>query len=716
MDLASLEELRSKAVELEEKLASIEHSVIHFQMGASTTVNASAQLLPTVDKETMVVNKFKAVQSRVMSLRVQYTNFIRSTITTTAQQTSLENPSSQVSTPAIQNVSSLIEGMREKAERRWNRLLDLIVALEDSLWDRIQKHAKLYSSEIKSTLPKPSIILPVNLNNPCEQTASRECPSEQLPTKTMASQNETQKSVIHHLDDVTVAPSKTGQNTWMNGHLQSHSVQHQDFLKHGFNQPIGIDLMSPPKEDKSFQVNIILPAKSVYLTHAGCINITCNHCNCLIELPSQVIENLKRVSSRIESQSLKNSSTVVSEKVEPKDHSKSFGQSANEKVLVKLQIMPSENIRPDNHKTKTLGTEYGSNGQFSQSNLSSNQITPTMANSIGLDSQSYERVIEVEESTNCEAKDKSSKTPAQQNLTESRSYSQNCLYSNDSTIVQEQESAPSKSKLHKEYLKQIKSGYRNIHDVMREIDSSVKVKIEKENLVPRTAEQSMAAINSQSDSVKFGQSELETLNKADAKIIHPDFSTTVESQGNDFGKSEAVTINQSNEANRSQLKPQTHFISINQPNMDLKAETNQSIGLSGTNGESNPSYQFTSPDLKSNFEIPKTSTFSSQQKEKSFTNQIDLMITSTPRFEVQNSSEVPKQPTTSRDTNTKENHVENIDQKQLIVGQNSEHFGQNGVSENDSLLELDQLSPQEVYVSSFRVKMEQKQKTSEQAN
>merc|ERR1712226_1579651 len=31
-----------------------------------------------------------------------------------------------------------------------------------------------------------------------------------------------------------------------------------------------------------------------------------------------------------------------------------------------------------------------------------------------------------------------------------------------------------KQKLHREYLKQIKGGYRNIHEVMREIDSSVK--------------------------------------------------------------------------------------------------------------------------------------------------------------------------------------------------------------------------------------------------
>ena len=95
-------------------------------------LDSQTHKLNFVLKESKMIKKcFQSLQSHVMSLRVQYTNFTRTS-------TSLQHFQS-----ADSKWNDVIGGMRTKAEQRWNRLMDLVVSLEDSLWDRIAYYGKV---------------------------------------------------------------------------------------------------------------------------------------------------------------------------------------------------------------------------------------------------------------------------------------------------------------------------------------------------------------------------------------------------------------------------------------------------------------------------------------------------------------------------------------------------------------------------------------------
>ncbi|XP_063728728.1 myb-like protein X [Symsagittifera roscoffensis] len=207
-----------------------------------------------------------------------------------------------------------------------------------------------------------------------------------------------------------------------------------------------IDLLTPPKIDKCLQVNFTVPAHSAYLSQSGCVNITCSHCKCVIELPEEFIVNL--------------------------EHARNATKITNPKGGSLSRV--TEN-RPN----------FTTESKLNESNISRVSTTHQLKNATSTklyDSYSGENVVEQSnsklpvksEKTLDEVKEKSQNEsiPSNNTLNDSvnTTKSQNLDVSEASNSQEKQ-----RTKLYKDYLKQIKGReYKSIHEIMKEIDSKVK--------------------------------------------------------------------------------------------------------------------------------------------------------------------------------------------------------------------------------------------------
>ena len=205
--------------------------------------------------------------------------------------------------------------------------------------------------------------------------------------------------------------------------------------------------MTPPKVDKCLQVNFTVPAHSAYLSQSGCVNITCSHCKCVIELPEEFIVNLEhaRNATKITNPKGGSLSRVTENRANFTTESK-----LNESNISRVSTAHQNRLK--NATTKIYDSDSGEN-VVEQSNSK-------------LPVKSEKTLDEVKE------KSKNESIPSNNTLNDSTNTtkSQNLDVSEASNSQEKQ-----RTKLYKDYLKQIKGReYKSIHEIMKEIDSKVK--------------------------------------------------------------------------------------------------------------------------------------------------------------------------------------------------------------------------------------------------